>query len=102
MRPFIVRFGEKRREGVPLPGRYCEDRSVWTIQTDTESIPLIQAKAQIKELLTKTKVARERDDQGALESELKTKTFVERERDDDGSWINEFLTKTKIEREKDE
>lgn len=102
MKPFITRFGERREKEVPLPGSYCADRSVWTIQTETKSIPLVRARTQLKELLTKTEVERERDDVDILESELATKTFVERERDDEGLWINELLTKTKAERERDD
>ena len=102
MKPFITRFGERRQKEVPLPGSYCEEWSVWTIQTEVRKIPLVRARTQLKELLTKTEVERERDDADTLESELRTKTFVERERDDGGSWISELMTKTRTERERED
>jgi hypothetical protein len=102
--PFLVKFAIKRSPTNPLPGHYSEKRSLTVIKLKNEYIPLIEAGTQLAELLTKTKVDRESDDNdiGSL-PELMTKTFIERERDDDlSSIIKETLTKTEVERERDE
>ncbi|TXL65627.1 hypothetical protein FHP05_05745 [Cerasibacillus terrae] len=54
------------------------------------------------EMVTKTKVERERDDEDFYYSELFTKTEVKRERDDEESLLLELETKTFVERERDD
>ncbi len=64
-------------------------------ESDDENLCLL-------ELLTKTKVQREQDDEPMHSPELQTKTFVEREKDDDADVLLELLTKTEVKRERDD
>lgn len=75
------------REGDPrLPGRYDSDKSVWVIDNQEGTIPIICSEKIPAGLLTKTEVLQEQDDPGidfpAALLQLVTKTRVQQESDD--------------------
>lgn len=102
--PFIIRFARKRSPWVPIPGEYNEEKAVTEVYTKMGIKPLVACGSYLSELLTKTKIERERDDETqSATRDLLTKTFVEREKDDDDTFFfRELLTKTEVERERDD
>jgi hypothetical protein len=89
IRPLLSSFAVSRTEGLDIPGRYCCKRHVWVVDGAGGTQPIVLAAktaadiGALMELLTKTKMQPERDDQsfGSL-VELATKTDARPERDD--------------------
>jgi len=102
MRPLILDFKLSRSESEnPITYRYDVDESLNVILVDGIKKPFIDIQSNDVELLTKTKIHRENDDDSFL-SELGTKTEQLRERDDRHDTILELETKTLQSRERDD
>lgn len=126
--PFLARFAIPRTGDDKLPGYYSTVMDMWVVDTKDGPTPVINHGA-LAELVTKTKVNAEQDDEGfyALHElktftdvqaegvdspaymnqllELSTKTFIQVERDDAGDEFNhllELVTKTNAELERDD
>jgi hypothetical protein len=86
----LLAMGAVLRSGdVTFPGRYCRKRHVWIVETALGDVPAVVAANGHAELMTKTAVRQERDDQSPRTPEdfdqfleLVTKTETRRERDD--------------------
>lgn len=79
---------------------YLKDMNV--VLVNKEVIPFIDMNEHINELITKTKVERERDDESCSLLELSSKTEVTRERDDEEISFAELESKTFVDRERDD
>jgi hypothetical protein len=102
MKPLILDFKIPRQEELnPVNYTYDPFEALNVIWANGIKKPFIDIDASDVELLTKTKVERERDDDQFL-SELGSKTEVRRERDDRHDIILEMMTKTLTARERDD
>ncbi len=72
------------------------------VKINNQLAPFIEIDNIINELITKTRVERERDDEDISLLELYTKTEVKREQDDDPLTLVELETKTFKKRERDD
>lgn len=126
--PFLARFATPRTGDDQLPGYYSTALDMWVVDTKDGPAPVINQGA-LAELVTKTKVNAEQDDEGfyALHElttftdvkaegvdspshmnqllELSSKTFIKVESDDAGDQFNhllELVTKTNVELERDD
>jgi hypothetical protein len=126
--PFLARFAISRTGDDQLPGYYSSALDMWVVDTKDGPTPVINHGA-LAELVTKTKVNAEQDDEGfcALHElktftdvkaegvdspahmnqllELSSKTFIKVESDDAGDQFNhllELVTKTNVELERDD
>ncbi|WP_411679669.1 hypothetical protein [Clostridium thailandense] len=81
---------------------YDYSKDVNVVKMDKQVIPFIDMDTHFNELLTKTKVERECDDEDYSLSELYTKTERHRERDDEEMSFAELQSKTFVERERDD
>ncbi len=79
---------------------YSKDMNI--VKKDKFTMPFIDVEKISNELVTKTKVERESDDDGFSLLELKSKTAVERERDDEDLLFAELESKTFVDRERDD
>jgi hypothetical protein len=93
--PFLLRFATTRQPEPSIGGHYCDVRQVWVITLDGEERPIVLTDAAGAELMTKTRVLAESDDEsgGAL-SELTTKTKVVVEQDDEDPRFHVSLART--------
>lgn len=100
--PLILDFKLIRKEST-LQVNYVYDpqESLNIIYIDGLKRPFIDMEASDVELLTKTKVHREQDDDNLL-FDLTTKTRMAREQDDHHSSLIEMATKTFTVRERDD
>ena len=102
MRPLILDFKIFRLEDEhPITYHYDSNQSLNVISLNGTIKPFIDIQTADIELMTKTKVERERDDDSFL-AELGTKTEVLRERDDQEDMLLELQTKTFTTRERDD
>ncbi|HUZ61438.1 MAG TPA: hypothetical protein VMU83_21865 [Hanamia sp.] len=102
MKPLILDFKEKRQDtNVDFIYQYDIESKVNTVTVNGEKKAFIDLETTDLELLTKTRVNRERDDDHFL-FELGTKTEVRRERDDHNNIFLELATKTFTTRERDD
>jgi hypothetical protein len=102
MYPLIMRFAVSRTDSEEVLYKYDYSRNLSVVKTKTGDTPFIDLNSQA-ELVTKTEVKRERDDEerrGILE--LDTKTKIQRERDDKNIGFLELTTKTDVKRERDD
>lgn len=126
--PFLAKAGTPRTGADQLPGYYCEQQQMWVVDTEQGVLPIINEQA-LSQLLTKTRVHEEEDDDSYLALELMTKTHQQVESDDDtrptgynnllqlatktesiqevddnysASQLLELVTKTKVEQEADD
>ncbi|MGY0553312.1 hypothetical protein ACW17M_08890 [Vreelandella sp. 2A-K22] len=126
--PFLANAGKPRTGEDQLPGYYCEQQQMWVVDTEQGVLPIINKKA-LSQLMTKTRVHNEEDDDNYLALELITKTHQQLESDDDtrptghnnllqlvtktdsiqevddnysASQLMELVTKTKVEQETDD
>ncbi|AYL96528.1 hypothetical protein [Mucilaginibacter celer] len=121
MKPLILDFKTNRiPEQQPVAFVYDFEQSLNVIEREGMVIPIIEADRLNAELMTKTKVTQERDDDrllpledvnsnfnnlknGALLLELTTKTLVAQERDDvRNDFLFELTTKTRVKSERDD
>lgn len=126
--PFLARTGKTRTGEDQLPGYYCDEQQMWVVDTEQGVLPIINEQA-LSQLMTKTRVNNEEDDDNYLALELITKTHQQLESDDDtrpmgcnnllqlvtktdsiqevddnysASQLLELVTKTKVEQEADD
>jgi len=126
--PFLAKAGTPRTGEDQLPGYYCDEQKMWVLDTEQGVLPIINEQA-VSQLLTKTRVHEEEDDDSYLAFELMTKTHQQIESDDDtgpvgynnllqlvtktdsiqevddsysASQLLELVTKTKVEQEADD
>ncbi|WP_222105010.1 hypothetical protein [Halomonas sp. SH5A2] len=126
--PFLARTGKTRTGEDQLPGYYCNEQQMWVVETEQGVLPIINNQA-LSQLMTKTRVHNEEDDDNYLALELITKTHQQLESDDDtrptgcnnllqlvtktdtvhevddnysASQLLELVTKTKVEQETDD
>ena len=78
--PFLARFAVPRTPTNPISGAYSEDTAMWMMDTTQGPRPAIECSEDCHELITKTDVQEEADDELALA--LSTKTAVQQEQDD--------------------
>lgn len=79
--PYLSQFACPRTEVAALGGFYCSERAMWMVETVDGPLPAIECGSASHEMLTKTEVTSESDDDMVLE--LLTKTAVQAEQDDD-------------------
>lgn len=91
----------RQEEDCTLPYEYDQESSMNVITVKSEKKPFIELRSTDVELMTKTKVQRENDDDRFL-GELGSKTEVRRERDDPRDTFLELMTKTFTVRERDD
>ncbi len=102
MKPLLLDFSVAREESVAPIFSYDSELNLNTVLVDGIKVPFVDSNINAIELLTKTKVERESDDEERKLFELETKTEVNRERDDEEISLLELETKTFTEREKDD
>lgn len=79
---------------------YLKDMNV--VLVNEKVVPFIDMNSDTSELITKTRVDRESDDEGFSLLELETKTEVAREQDEEEISFAELETKTFVDRERDD
>lgn len=79
--PYLARFAISRTETEPIGGWYSQDSAMWMLDTVNGPQPAIECGNALPEIITKTDIQSEADDDIALE--LVTKTHVQSERDDE-------------------
>ena len=82
-----------------IPGHYSDDLEVWVEESSGKVVPLVESQRALTELVTKTLVQQEQDDDlppGRIVCELATKTDVRQESDDrsPSEFALELATKT--------
>lgn len=104
MRPLILDFIVPRKEvsdNVPFEYDFLKKINVVTLENGKKA-PFIDLDTIDFESMTTTKVARENNDDNMI-LELMTKTLVDRERDDERrELLLEMMTKTRMQRERDD
>lgn len=80
--PYLSRFATPRTGEDKIPGYYSSDLNMWAIDSPAGAVPII-ADGALNELMTKTKVNAEQDDEAPWQVELLTKTYQKVESDDD-------------------
>ncbi|KRC93908.1 MULTISPECIES: hypothetical protein [Pseudomonas] len=80
--PYLSRFATPRTGEDKIPGYYSSELNMWAIDSPAGAIPII-ADGALNELMTKTKVNAEQDDEAPWQVELLTKTYQKVESDDD-------------------
>lgn len=108
--PFLIERSTPRSDGPHLPGYFCTNTSVWVIEGPNGPEPLVQSCEADLDLITTTKVQRERDDvENLIVLSAITKTAVQLESDDDKvrggnsrAQLLELATKTEARRERDD
>lgn len=102
MKPLILDYKECRQEiNSSLKYEYDVNTCMSMVQLDGKQKPFIEMNSNDLELLTKTKVRQESDDDHFL-GELGTKTEVKNERDDPRDTFLELATKTFTIRERED
>lgn len=82
-KPLILDFAIERKKISSVKIEYDYLKSMSFVKINDISHPFIETKHSNIELLTKTKVHQERDDEEINFLELQTKTFISQERDDE-------------------
>lgn len=104
-RPFLTRYASKRTLSPEIKGYYSPEIAMWVVSENGVETPLIDCAREVVELVTKTSVQKERDDQENIAAmvELETKTDAKPEHDNaDISACLEVTTKTHAMAENDD
>ena len=95
--PFLAQVAQPRTEGSEMPGHYSNELDMWVVETDQGVKPII-AEGVLAQLVTKTKVQQEEDDDSPYALQLMTKTEQQLEGDDESHFVTnqmlQLLTKT--------
>ncbi|MCQ3024232.1 hypothetical protein NLO85_27845 [Pseudomonas savastanoi] len=97
--PLLAKTAVPRTGSDNLPGYYSPHHDMWVVETPDGIKPII-ARGALDELLTKTKVNTEEDDDSFVTLETLTKTYATPESNDDlsnngrGSHLLQLVTKT--------
>lgn len=102
MKPLILDHAIQRKDTEESYFIYDYSMSLNVVNLDGRTIPFIALNNTEIQLLTKTKVKRESDDEDINVLELDTKTEKSRERDDIDNSLVELFTKTFVDKEKDD
>ncbi len=78
--PYLARFAISRTEIEPIGGWYSQETAMWMLDTADGPQPVIECDSALPEMITKTHIQSEADDDSVLE--LSTRTRVKTERDD--------------------
>lgn len=103
--PFLTRYAVTREAHPPIGGYYCSERHLWVEQTMDGSRPIVSSDPAMADMVTKTLTVQEQDDEHFIRvPELVTKTDVQQESDDQISCLSllEMVTKTYMELESDD
>lgn len=103
--PFLARAATPRTGSDEIPGYYSAELGMWVVDTPSGVMPIISQGA-LRELLTKTKVNAEQDDEAPWHLELMTKTYQKVESDDEPAFghqdLLQLMTKTDAATERDD
>lgn len=104
--PYLSALATPRTGEDFIPGYYSEELDMWVIDSPTGQTPIIEHGA-ISQLVTKTKVNAEQDDEASYTMELMTKTFIKTESDDEcvlqsSNHFLQLVTKTDTKMERDD
>jgi hypothetical protein len=80
--PYLSGFATPRTGEDIIPGYYSSELNMWAIDSPAGVVPIIVDGA-LNELMTKTKVNAEQDDEACWQVELLTKTYQKVESDDE-------------------
>jgi len=69
--PFLSKFATPRKGEDKIPGYYSSELNMWAIASSAGEVPIIADRA-LNELMTKTKVNAEQDDEACWQVELLT------------------------------
>ena len=79
--PYLAKFAIPRTQTEEIEGWYSQEKEMWMIDTENGPNPAIECDGALVDMMTKKRAEPpERDNDATLE--LLTKTKVERERDD--------------------
>jgi hypothetical protein len=101
VKPLLIQGAVERTGDDHIPGRYCPDHHVWMV----DGTPIVDLRASLSELTTKTRAQIERDDSSNISLlEMQTKTNAQIERDDQDYEINlnKLMTKTAADTKRDD
>jgi len=102
-RPIILDYAVDRNGSDNKCFKYDYSKDMNVVNKGNSIIPFIDSGNNAVEIVTKTKVKRESDDEAYSNLlELSTKTEVDRESDDEETSQEEIFTKTFVERERDD
>lgn len=105
VQPFLTRYSVPRDVHPPLGGRYCPEQHLWVEEMADGNRPVVLSDTAGVRTVTKTMTVQEDDDDHFIGiPELVTKTDVQQESDDQmtcGSLL-ELVTKTYLEVEADD
>jgi hypothetical protein len=103
--PFLAGGATTRTGEEKIPGYYSAALDMWVVDT-AEGVKPIIAQGALSELLTKTKVNAEQDDEATWQLELTTKTAQKVESDDEytreANHLLQLVTKTDSTTERDD
>lgn len=103
--PFLAQVAQLRTEGSDMPGYYSNKLDMWVVETSGGPTPII-AEGALAQLVTKTRVSEEEDDDSPFALQLMTKTEQQLEGDDEShfaaSSMLQLLTKTYAAQEADD
>lgn len=102
--PFLTGAATPRTGDDQIPGYYSPTLDMWVVDSPAGVKPIISQGA-LSELLTKTKVNAEQDDEASWQLELMTKTYQKVESDDEPAYVHDLLqlmTKTDTTTERDD
>lgn len=103
--PFLAQYASERTPSPEIQGYYCPKAAMWVVDDDGIETPLIDHAKEAVELVTKTCVQREADDEASslTMAELVTKTDARPEQDDASICASlEMATKTEAQLEHDD
>lgn len=103
--PFLTRYAIAREAYPSIGGHYCPERHVWVEETAAGVRPIVSSDLATAGMVTKTLTVQEQDDEDFIRvPELVTKTDVQQESDDQVSCgsLLEMVTKTYMELESDD
>ena len=106
-KPLLIRNACDRTSRADLPGSYDHQARVWVIEGERGRQPIASSgTADALEILTKTRVRQEADDEEFALHEITTKTSVNQEGDDQktgaAGLLLEIVTKTDVQQEADD
>ncbi len=103
--PFLAQYASERMPSPEIQGYYSPETAMWVVNAGGIEIPLIDHAKEAVELVTKTMVERETDDEESSLTmvELATKTAARPEQDDASACASlEMATKTEAQLEHDD
>lgn len=108
--PFLYKYSTKRKEAEhKIDGYYSTKLDMWVVENNCFEVPIIVKNPSMSELVSKTFVDSERDDEDTIRlqllPEIVTKTAVNNETDDElatSEFLLELVTKTEQNQEQDD